>query len=70
MSAAPAERWTAVRRVFDAAVELPREQRDDFLAAADLDVDTRDEVRMLLEASDSAIGHRQRCGSFSSAPAR
>ena len=55
MSAAPAERWSTVRRVFDAAVELPPEQREDFLSAADLDDGTRDEVRMLLDASDSAM---------------
>jgi serine/threonine-protein kinase len=55
VSAAPAERWGTVRRVFDAAVDLPREQRDEFLAEADLDADTREEVRMLLDASDSAM---------------
>ncbi len=55
MSAAPAERWATVRRVFDAAVELPYEQRGEYLDAAGLDDGTRDEVRMLLDASDSAM---------------
>lgn len=55
MSAAPAERWTTVRRVFDTAVELPREQRGEYLDAAGIDDDIRDEIRMLLEASDSAM---------------
>jgi len=55
VSAAFTERWTAVRRIFDAAVELPREHRNEFLASSRLDHDTRDEVWMLLEASDSAM---------------
>jgi serine/threonine protein kinase len=55
MSAVPAERWATVRRVFDAAVELPCDQRDEFLSAEDLDDGTRAEVMMLLDASDSAM---------------
>ena len=54
MSAVPAERWATVRRVFDAAVELPCDQREEFLSSEDLDDGTRAEVMMLLDASDSA----------------
>ena len=51
MSAVPAERWLQVRRLFEAAVEMPREERGAFLdAQCAVDDGTREEVLALLEA--------------------
>ena len=56
MSRAASERWVTVRRLFEAAVELPVEQREAFLSVAcGNDDGTRSEVVALLAADESAV---------------
>ena len=56
MNPLASERWVTVRRLFEAAVELPREQRGSFLSVAcGNDDGTRSEVEALLEADESAV---------------
>lgn len=55
MSRLAPERWIAVRRLFEAAVDLPREQRLAFLDTACADEGTRCEVLELLAADESAV---------------
>jgi serine/threonine protein kinase len=56
MSVAASERWVLVRRLFEAAVELPSEQREAFLSVAcGNDDGTRSEVVALLAADESAV---------------
>ena len=56
MSLAGHDRWAAVRRAFECAVDLPPEQRAAYVAATlDGDAEARAEVMALLEADDSAI---------------
>ncbi|NBP52677.1 MAG: serine/threonine protein kinase, partial [Actinobacteria bacterium] len=58
MSLAGADRWVAVRRTFECAVDLPQEQRAAYVAASfGDDLEARAEVMALLEADDSAITH-------------
>ena len=56
MSRTASERWVMVRRLFEAAVELPCEQREAFLSVAcGNDDGTRSEVVALLAADESAV---------------
>ena len=55
MSRLAPERWVAVRRLFEAAVDLPHEQRLAFLDTACADEGTRSEVLELLAADESAV---------------
>lgn len=55
MSSAATDRWTTVRRLFEVAVDLPRDQRLAFLDSACADEGTRCEVLGLLAADESAV---------------
>ena len=74
------DRWSEVRRLFEAASSLPPEQRAEFLRRETDDQDLRREVQELLEdaggdagvrrpsAADRRVRHRPRSGSRSRAP--
>ena len=55
MSIAAIDRWVMVRRLFEAAVDLPQDQRLAFLDSACADEGTRCEVLGLLAADESAV---------------
>jgi len=55
MSLNAADRWVTVRRLFEAAVDLPCDQRLAFLDSACADEGTRCEVLGLLAADESAV---------------
>jgi len=55
MSIGATDRWVTVRRLFEAAVDLPQDQRLAFLDSACADEGTRCEVLGLLAADESAV---------------
>jgi hypothetical protein len=58
MSTPPPD-WPALKRVFDATVELPAAERDAAIAAAGLDAASLAELRSLLAHHDDATGGRR-----------